>query len=206
MSLATRRQRGQSLVEFALTLPILAVLLVGAAALGRYAYEMQIVREAVVEGSKMAVIDRPADGHAYQMTNDEILTWVRDAVHEADPAIDRMQITVPKRSAPWGFDPNSDLDPNKNASEKSFTDNFMQSVNSLSIPIHFGTCDSSPPVETLLNPGLETMRIDFQFNSGFGDNWHVPAPEVRYSFSRYEMLTIPLNFPEGGCLQHPGSD
>ncbi|HEV3232199.1 MAG TPA: TadE/TadG family type IV pilus assembly protein, partial [Candidatus Dormibacteraeota bacterium] len=113
--LSTEGQRGQSMLEFALALPILALLLMGSLALGRFAYDIQIVREAAYEGSKLGAVDRLAppgqDQVAYTPSNEVILQWIRVAAVEGDPSINPHAIALPgdpqwSGGNAWEFDPN----------------------------------------------------------------------------------------------------
>ena len=208
----TRRagQAGQSLLEFAFVLPFLALLLVGAAGLGRYAYDAQIVRQTMIETGKLAINDRTKDSTstAYQLSNTELFRWLRTAAHEQDNAIAPTDLTLPKggfgncsvgnECNAWQFKPSAD--PSDGGALQEF-----QSSLDIGLAIHKGACSNDTAnVISFLNPGLETMRVDFQYNTGLGGGWKISPRTFTYSFSRYQMLSFPLNFPEGGCITDDG--
>jgi hypothetical protein len=205
-------QRGQSLLEFALALPILAILLVGAAGLGRYAYDVQIVRQSMIETGKMAINDRtnPATGTAYQLSNTELFRYLRDIAHEQDNAIAGQDLTLPNvdpagkscaggnNCAAWQFKPSA------SRTDKGALDDFQKMLD-IGLAIHKGSChNDTANVLSFLNPGLETMRVNFQYNTGLGGGYKISPQTFEYNFSRYQMLSFPLNFPEGGCIQDDG--
>ena len=208
-------QRGQSMLEFALALPILALLLMGSMALGRFAYDVQIVREAAQEGTKLGEVDRLAppgqEQVAYTPPNEVILQWIRVAAVEGDPSIDPHSIALPtdpqwSGGNAWEFDPNAQ--PPVRDAENTFggITQFTSSLGALpSIPyFHTGTCSSgSNALEQTLNPGLTTLRLVYHHDSGFGPDlrWSVP---ITFDFTRYEMFTFPLSGYEGGCVSDPG--
>ena len=209
MPSAPGRQRGQSLIEFALALPILVLLLVGAAGLGRYAYDVQIVRESMVETGKLAIDDRTntKTGTAYQLSNTELFRYLRDISHESDNAIDGHDLTLPNgfgncangnECSAWQFKPSANVNDNNSLNQ------FMAQLD-IGLAIHKGACpNNTANVMAFLNPGLETMRVDFQYNTGLGGGWRISPRTFEYNFSRYQMLSFPLNFPEGGCVQDDG--
>ena len=204
-------QRGQSLLEFAFSLPILVLLLVGAAGLGRYAYDTQIVRQSMIETGKMAVNDKTGPtGTAYQLSNSELFRYLRDIVHEQDNAIAGTDLTLPavdpagtsclngNKCAAWQFKPSV------NRTDGTALDDFQKQLD-IGLAIHKGSChNDTANVLSFLNPGLETMRVNFQYNTGLGGGYRISPRTFEYHFSRYQMLSFPLNFPEGGCIQDDG--
>jgi hypothetical protein len=203
------------MLEFALSMPVLALLLMGSLAMGRFAYDVQIVRESAQEGAKLGAVDRLAppgqDQVAYTPANEQILQWVRVAAHTGDPSIDPHAIAIAGDpsggdGAWWEFNPNEqppDMD-----RENTFggISQFIQGLASLpSFPyFHLGQCSaSSSSLEQMLNPGLTTMRLVYNHDSGFGSGYRWSV-RIDYSFSRYEMFTFPLSGYEGGCIHDPG--
>jgi len=64
--IAQRREQGQSLVEFALLLPLLLILLLGVLDLGRVFYVLVALKDAADEGATYAAI-RPLDTQGIQL-------------------------------------------------------------------------------------------------------------------------------------------
>jgi len=203
-------QSGQSLLEFAFVLPFLALLLIGAAGLGRYAYDAQIVRQRSLMAGKLAINDRTKDSTstAYQLSNTELFRWLRTAAHEQDAAIAPTDLTLPQggfgncsvgnECSAWQYKPG--VDPH----DDSALNDFKESLN-IGLAIHKGNCSNNTAnVIAFLNPGLETMRVNFQYNTGLGGGWRISPRTFTYNFSRYQMLSFPLNFPEGGCVTDDG--
>ena len=58
MSNPTRERRGQSMVEFALILPIFVLVLVGIFDLGRGVYAFNTISQAAREGARLAIVDQ----------------------------------------------------------------------------------------------------------------------------------------------------
>ncbi len=58
MSIPTRERRGQSMVEFALILPIFVLVLVGIFDLGRGIYAFNTISQAAREGARLAIVDQ----------------------------------------------------------------------------------------------------------------------------------------------------
>jgi Flp pilus assembly protein TadG len=61
MSRAERRERGQSLVEFALILPLFVLLLVGLFDVGRAVFAYNTVNNAAREAGRLAIVDQYED-------------------------------------------------------------------------------------------------------------------------------------------------
>ena len=66
---ATRRSRGQALVEFALVAPIFFLLLFGIIDFGRYIYYVQILNNAAREGTRYAIVH---GGNSFQPTGPSV--------------------------------------------------------------------------------------------------------------------------------------
>ncbi len=58
MTRTTDRSRGQSIVEFALILPVFVLLLVGILDLGRAVYAFNTINNAAREGARLAIVDQ----------------------------------------------------------------------------------------------------------------------------------------------------
>jgi Flp pilus assembly protein TadG len=199
------RQRGQSLVEFALAMPVLVVLLVGSVALGRLAYQITIVNEAVDEATKIAMVDRlDSNGdHAQSMSNDDMIKWIRAAAAEGDKTIDPNSICP---DGNWEFHHGtSDIisgiankgsgflnDFNNNAEKANSTGNLKNDKG--------GTVDT---LERWLNPGLQSLRVTFKFRSGIGNRWDLTVPITRH-YTSYQMFTVPFNAPSSGAVSASG--
>ena len=200
------------MLEFAFALPILAVMLVGAAGLGRYAYDAQIVRQSMIETGKMAINDQTnnSTSTAYQLSNSELFRYLRDIAHEQDNAIAGQDLTLPDTDpagssctggancAAWQFKPSA------NPNDGGALDDFQKKLD-IGLAIHQGSChNDTANVLSYLNPGLETMRVKFQYQTGLGGGFRISPTVFEYNFSRYQMLSFPLNFPQGGCIQDDG--
>ena len=203
-------QAGQSVLEFAFALPFLALLLIGAASLGKYAYEAQIVRQTMIETGKLAINDRTKDSTstAYQLSNTDLFRWLRTAAHEQDNSIAGTDLVLPQSGfgncspgnecSAWQYKPG--VDPHDDGEL-----NDIKSSLNIGLAIHKGNCSNDTAnVIAFLNPGLETMRVNFQYNTGLGGGWRISPRTFTYNFSRYQMLSFPLNFPEGGCVTDDG--
>lgn len=81
MKAINRREQGQSLVEFALLVPILLILLLGVLDLGRIFYVMVALKDAADEGATYAAI-RPSDTDGIRLRTAE----ATDALVQIDPA------------------------------------------------------------------------------------------------------------------------
>lgn len=197
---ASVAQRGQSMIEFALALPILAILLIGSISMGRFAYQTMIVRETVLEGAKMQMIDRARDnGHGFessQMTNDQVLGWIRAAATTDDPSIKPTQICVPNGGGgnAWQFDERAQdqLGTASQANGNSFGDNYASKSGGI-----FGSSKIVGTLEPWLNTGLQTMKVNFYFDSGFGNDWSYRVT-INYHYTRYAMFTFPFLAKQAG--------
>jgi hypothetical protein len=176
-----RRQHGQSAVEFALALPILALLLIGSLTLGRAAYDATIVQEAVDEAGKAAAIDRlSADQkHAFQMNEVTLRDWIRTQANTMDPTIDGANTII---CSP-GVNPNWD---------------YNQGEMPKGMPASGGIYGDAQGflggavggfIAKVLNPGLQTMRVTYNYKTTIG----VMSFPITYNmyYSKYQMTWTP---------------
>jgi len=175
------RQSGQSLVEFAITLPVLVLLLLGAWSVSHAAYDAEIVAEATFEGGKMAAIDRLRADHddAYQMTDAEVVSWMNAAAHEADGTISLTAIRFP--------DPGNPHFPFQGSASQLYengkpSNDIFGSLSSLA---------SLGDFADKLNPELKTATIQYDFDSGVGPGWTYGI-RYRYNYQGYMMVWIPF--------------
>lgn len=182
------RQRGQSLVEFAITLPVLVILLVGAWSVSHAAYDAEIVRESAYEAGKMAAVDRlRSDGSdAYQMNDDELVSWMNAAAHESDHTIGLDSITfVGNRNANGGFQFDGRADQlNQGGGPSS---DVFGSLTSLASGGFFAD---------KLNPQLKTMTLQYNFDSGMGPGWTYPI-RFKFDYEGYMMVWVPFGKASG---------
>jgi hypothetical protein len=177
-----RGQHGQSVIEFALALPILALLLVGSLTLGRAAYDATIVQEAVDEAGKAAAIDRlSADNkNAFQMDEPTLRDWIRTQANTMDPSIDASKTII---CSP-GVKPNWD---------------YNQGEMPKGMPASSGIYGSAKDflggavggfIAKVLNPGLQTMRVTYNYNTSIGPAISFPISYTMY-YSKYQMTWTP---------------
>lgn len=200
---------GQSMIETALVLPVLAVLMIGAVDLTHMVYDDAIMREVIAEGGKLAMVEN--HGHVY--TNRELLEWMRTAARAQDRTISRDDIqpgSSPGLNA-WEFDGGHfDQVTSDPAIKPGDQDGEVSAVNS-DPPVTNGqqTSDTSQqgctvhvtgPYDTLrlINPGLETIRLDFRFNAGIFGQLRVPPKRYIRTVTQYQFLALPI--PNPGCL------
>jgi len=171
------RQAGQSLVEFALTLPILVILLLGAWSVSKASYDAEIVQELGFEGGKMAGIDRvnASNSDSFQMNDDEVVKWINVSAHESDNTID-----VGAVKSNGGFQFNGDA--SKLYSGGSPNSGVFGSLASLA---------SAGPLAHILNPNLKTAELEYDFNPGFDNGLGIP---IKYSFdwTTYSLVWLPF--------------
>jgi hypothetical protein len=212
---AFRRQRGQSLIEFALVLPILALLMVGAVDLTHMYYDDGIMHQVVTETGKLAMVEH--QGHVY--TNDELLHWMRTAAMADDPTISRGDITAAAATQinPWEFDgahfDQISGDPAHDPSGVSASPANAETTDlTKAAPATSGqqTADSSQQscsthffnglfdAERLINPGLETIRVRFSFNAAIFNTLHAPPITYTKAITQYQFLALPI--PNPGCV------
>ncbi|MEA2684442.1 MAG: hypothetical protein QOK05_2770 [Chloroflexota bacterium] len=189
------RQGGQAVLELALSMGVLGALLIGALTLGRYAYDRMIVREAMEESAKMAMIDRPKDGHAWQMSNQNLLDWQRAAAHEMDTTIKPENIRPVGGNDPWKYSDSAHNTPGA-AGKPGLISQLVDKVNGFldgaSLP-HV----SQGGFTRAINPGAETMRVMFKYDSGLSTSWTWDS-EIDFDFTRYTMFTLPFSPEEPG--------
>ena len=188
MTLIRRRnQRGQSLIEFAMALPVMAILLVGSLTIGRAAYDANIVQEAMDEGGKASAIDRLSSGDqssAYSMDEPTVLQWIQTSANTMDPSIDAGNHVVCSPT-PSGADSNwdfnqGDLPPGFPASGSGIYGNVQGFLGG----------KAGGFIAKVLNPGLETMRVTYNYNTSIGPGVTFPIRYVVY-FSKYQMTWTP---------------
>jgi hypothetical protein len=193
------------MIEFALSMGVLGALLMGSLSLGRYAYDRMIVREAMEESAKMAMIDRPRDTgggtHAWQMSNRDLLEWQRTAVHELDHTIQHDDLQAvnangnPSGTDPWKYTDNAHQTPGANG-PPGLISQLLGKINHLldgaSLP-HI----SEAGLTRAFNPGAETMHVKFRYNSGLSTDWSYNT-QIDFDFTRYTMFTLPFSPEEPG--------
>ena len=189
------------MLELALSMGVLGAMLIGALSLGRYAYDRMIVRETMEESAKMAMIDRPKDGHAWQMSNQDMLDWTKAAAHEVDPSIKPENIRPVAGNDPWKYSDSAHNTPGANGAPGLITQ-LVAEINHL-----LSGVPGSPQVDEggftrAINPGAEAMRVMFKYNSGLGPDWTWDS-EIDFDFTRYTMFTLPFSPEERGDF--PGS-
>ena len=179
-------QRGQSLIEFAMALPVMAILLVGSLTIGRAAYDANIVQEAVDEGGKASAIDRLSSDQAsaYSMTEPTVRDWIRTSANTMDPSIDANS-TIACTPTPAGADSNWDFNngevpPGMPQSGSGIYGDFQQFLGG----------KAGGFIAKVLNPGLETMRVTYNYNTSIGPGVTFPIRYVVY-FSKYQMTWTP---------------
>jgi hypothetical protein len=190
-----KEQQGQAMLELALSMGVLGALLMGSLSLGRYAYDRMIVREAVEESAKMAMIDRPKDGHAWQMSNQDLLDWQRAAAHEADHSIDPLAIRPVGGSDPWKYG-GADNTPGANGAPGLITQ-LVGDVNKFLAKLPGSPTVSESGFTRVVDPGAETMRVMFKYDSGLSSAWTWDS-EIDFDFTRYTMFTLPFSPEEAG--------
>ncbi|MDP9325562.1 MAG: pilus assembly protein [Candidatus Dormibacteraeota bacterium] len=173
------------MIEFALALPILALLLVGSLTLGRAAYDATVVQEAVDEAAKASAIDRlSADkNNAYQMNEPKLLEWIRTQANTMDPSIDANN-TIVCSPTPGGLEGNWGY--NQGEMPKG-----MPAGGGI-----YGDAQSflggkvGGAIAKVLNPGLETMRVTYNYKTSIGPALTYPITYNIY-FSKYQMTWTP---------------
>jgi Flp pilus assembly protein TadG len=91
-----KREKGQSLVEFALLLPILLIILIGVVDLGRMYYAYTVITDAAAEGATYAAMN-PNDVA-------EIENRARAACGDIDAGIQLVEVTCPTCPSPASGD------------------------------------------------------------------------------------------------------
>ncbi|MFY9615216.1 MAG: TadE family protein [Candidatus Dormiibacterota bacterium] len=188
------------MIEFAIAIPVLALLLIGSIVLGKLAYQAVIVGEAVDEASKIAMVDRlsPSGGGSLQMSNDDLLKWIRAAAKEGDPTMDSESICP---DGDWKFRHS----PSDIFSAIGSGGNFFDNFNSQSNAVPGGNKNGDTTIDGIerwLNPGLQTMRVKFNFKSGINDA--VLTVRLAQHATSYQMFTVPFNGPSGGSVSGSG--
>ncbi|MGI8609683.1 MAG: TadE/TadG family type IV pilus assembly protein [Candidatus Dormibacteria bacterium] len=180
-----RNQRGQSLIEFAMTMPLLALMFVGSLSLGKAAYDAAIVQESVSEASKMAAIDRlnPAGTDSFQMNEPQLLDWIRASAHMMDNSIDGKNsiVCTPGTTPQWKYD-SGNFPPG------------LEPGNHSAIFKGFGSLASGPIGDVLshLNTGLGTMKITYNYDPGFSAGFSMPIKYV-LNYSKYTETWFPFS-------------
>jgi Flp pilus assembly protein TadG len=92
----TRKEKGQSLVEFALILPILLLILGGVLDLGRMYYAYIVITDAAAEGVTYATIHPPNDpSNPSDSSTTEIRTRTLDACGPMSADVQSIQVVCP---------------------------------------------------------------------------------------------------------------
>ena len=201
-----RGQHGQAMLEFALSIGVLAALLLGALSLGRYAYDRMIVRETMEEAAKMAMIDRPkpdsnGDVHAWQMSNQDLMDWIKAASNEVDPSINPANVRQVSGNDPWKYSDSAHNTPGANGAPGLITQ-LVAEINNFLSGLPGSPSVSEAGFTRAINPGAETMRVKFAYSSGLGPDWTWDS-EIDFDFTRYTMFTLPFSPEEPGDF--PGS-
>ncbi|MEA2646493.1 MAG: TadE-like protein [Chloroflexota bacterium] len=186
-------QRGQSMLEFALTLPILMIMLVGSFSVGRAAYDAEVLQEAVDEAGKVSVIDRlnPAKDDSFQMSDPQLLAWIRVTASTVDPTIDPKSITCEGQGHNPAWDYEGGEYPNGLGTEEH--------GGLISAVQHIASDKLGPFDLQLLNPSLETFRVTYKHNTGFGPGATIPMTYKFYA-TEYAMTWFPAG--AGGQGSH----
>ncbi|MFN2465550.1 MAG: TadE family protein [Candidatus Dormibacteria bacterium] len=189
------------MLEFALSIGVLGALLMGSLSLGRYAYDRMVVREVVEESAKLAMVDRPHDGQAWQMSNAELLDWQRAAANDIDHTIQPGDIDHVDGPDPWKYTDKPLNAPGANGPQ-GFISQVVDKVNGLLDDAHLPVKVSKAGFTRAFNPGAETMRVMFKYNPGLSVGGTINS-EIDFSFTRYQMFTMPFSPEEDGSF--PGS-
>jgi Flp pilus assembly protein TadG len=176
------RQEGQSAIEFALALPILALLMVGSLTLGRAAYDATIVQEAVDEAGKAAAIDRLSSDqkHAYQMNEPTLRDWIRTQANTMDPSINAASTII---CSP-GVNPNWDYNQGEMPKGMPASGGIYGDAQGFLAGATGGF------IAKVLNPGLQTMRVTYNYNTTIGPAISFPISYNIY-YSKYQMTWTP---------------
>jgi hypothetical protein len=171
-----RGQAGQSAIEFALALPILVLLLVGSMSLGRMAYDTMIVQELTDEAAKMGGIDRltPDKSEARQMTDQELVDWIRESAHTEDNHIDQKSI---------GCDPNFIFTGGDPSQLPKGSDVYKNLTNVLS--------GGGTILAPALNPSIETIHLKYNYDTALGPGLNYTV-KYQFHFTKYQMVWLPL--------------
>jgi Flp pilus assembly protein TadG len=94
------RETGQSLVEFALLMPVLVLIIFGLFDLGRAVYAWTAVSNAAREGARLAIVDQRTDGSGTSLAAIEAANQATALGLDAtDPAQVRVRYLMPDLSA-----------------------------------------------------------------------------------------------------------
>jgi len=88
-----RGVRGQSLVEFALILPVLLIMLFGVFDFGRASYAFNAVSNAAREGARVAIVDQSQTGGIYKAAQEAADQGTALDLDPADP--NQVSVTFP---------------------------------------------------------------------------------------------------------------
>lgn len=198
------------MIEFALVLPLLVLLMIGGIDLAHMAYDNVIVDEAMNESAKLSM----DESNGSTITNAQLLDWMRQAAHTADPSIAPGDIQAPAQGDdgvnPWEFDGKQFDQVRSAVSPAAGTQgtalgglnatpdpSYSQAATagSAGCNSHLGADWSA---ERFVNPGLQTMRVVYSFNTGVGRGVGIPITHKR-AFTAYEFLMLPI--PEPGCVR-----
>ncbi|HEY8739472.1 MAG TPA: TadE family protein [Candidatus Dormibacteraeota bacterium] len=185
-------QKGQSLIEFAMCLPLLTIIMIGAWSVGHAAYDAEIVQESTAEAGKVAAIDRlnQAKDDSYALSDPELLAWINAAAHTADPSIKPGAITCDHANDPaWDYK-GGEFPHGMGASEHKGPVGLLQEIASGSIA---GLSLKD------INPSLGTMRVLYHYDMGLSTGGTIPI-SYRFYFTRYSYTWFP--FSAGGSLTH----
>ena len=183
----TRGQGGQSMIEFALAMPILALMFIGSLSLGKAAYDAAIVQEAADETTKMAAIDRlnPAGKDAFQMTEPQLLAWMQASANMMDPSIAPSSIQCTPGTTPqWKYD-SGNFPPGLAPNNHSGVFGALTGIASSGL----GDFISH------LNTGLGSMKVTYNYDPGFSVGVHVPIKYV-INYSKYTETWFPFSRPQ----------
>jgi hypothetical protein len=169
------------MLEMALVLPVLAILLMGSLSVSRAAYDAMIVQELADEAGKMGALDRlsPDGNDSYQMSTEELVQWIKEGAHYLDSSIAQDSIAA---------------DPNFHFTGKNvFEDPHSGAYGDMQCFLSAG------PLATILNPGLNTVHLKYNYATGFA----TATIPIRYDFhyTAYQMSWIPFTDPSSakGC-------
>lgn len=176
-----------------MSLPLLAIIMIGAWSVGHAAYDAEIVQEATTEAGKVAAIDRLniQKDDSYSLSDPELLAWINAAAHTADASIKEGAIACDAQghSPAWDYT-GGEFPHGMGPSEHKGPVGLVQDLSSGSL-LGLKLQD--------LNPSLGTMRIVYHHDMGISTGATLPIT-YRFYFSRYAYTWFP--FSAGGSLSH----
>lgn len=143
---ARRRSRGQTMVEFALILPVFILVLVGIFDAGRAVFAYHTVGNAAREGGRQAIVDQTLDH-----------IQARAAQHAVALGVDPADVTVDYRDPATPESPGSCLDVDGN--DAVGTQYIYECIAVVRVPYLYTA--ATPIVSNLIGPTLITGEVRF---------------------------------------------